>query len=309
MMMRRIIYGSALLMCSVNMTAQTSTLPGDVDGDRKLTKRDITILSDIISGKTTTVNSTAADFNKDGKVSIKDLTLLIDAILHPTTGECNGHTWVDLGLSVKWATCNVGANSPEEYGSYFAWGETTAKTSFSWSSYLYSIGGKMTTYSDCGTTKDPLRNYVTPTPISIAATPYDAAKANWEGAWRMPTEENQTELRKNCYWEWTDNYKGTRTAGYIVYKAKAERDKGKYSYNNPFLSASYTTSDIHIFLPAAGCYNASKIEGTDIIGRYWSASPTSSTQDAYTLHFDEGIIYRIAYFRGVNGFSIRPVIE
>ena len=88
----------------------------------------------------------------------------------PTNTE-NGHEYVDLGLSVKWATCNVGATKPEEYGDYFAWGETQPKD-----------------YYDNKTTLD----------LSD-----DAARANWGGSWRMPTKAEQDELRNNCTWTWT----------------------------------------------------------------------------------------------------------
>lgn len=93
----------------------------------------------------------------------------------------NDHEWVDLGLSVKWATCNVGASSPEEYGDYYAWGETTTKSSY------YESNSK--TYGhDMG---------------SIASNPsYDAARANRGGNWRMPTEEEMLELINRCTWTW-----------------------------------------------------------------------------------------------------------
>ena len=97
----------------------------------------------------------------------------------PELDKENGHAYVDLGLSVKWATCNVGANSPEGYGDYFAWGEITPKTTHSSSNYSYS--GNPTVL--------PLGN--------------DAAHANWGGSWRMPTYAEWTELRTECTWKWT----------------------------------------------------------------------------------------------------------
>lgn len=306
MMMRRIIYGSALLMFSVNVTAQTSTLPGDVDGNRRLTKDDVTILADVLSGTTTNyANPPAADFDNDGKVSIKDLILLIDALLHPTTGESNGHTWVDLGLSVKWATCNVGANSPSENGGYYAWGETETKSSYTWNPYL----GKITSKNDCGTYKDPLKGYVYPNETSIASTQYDVAHTEWGGTWRMPTFEEQSELCKDCYWEWTNNYNGTMKAGYIVYKVKNEEDRGKSSYGYTAPIASYTLSDTHIFLPASGYRSGTSPYNIGYEGRYWSANPTNgSTADAFTLNFDPSLILWLSYYRN-NGFSVRAVIE
>ena len=99
-----------------------------------------------------------------------------------TTGVIKGHEWVDLGLSVKWATCNVGANSPEEYGDYFAWGETSPKDT-------YTKENSKTAGKNIG---------------DISGSPeYDAATANWGGSWRMPTEAEFRELVIKCTWTWT----------------------------------------------------------------------------------------------------------
>ena len=98
------------------------------------------------------------------------------------TGKHEGHKYVDLGLSVKWATCNVGANSPEEFGQYFAWGETTTKAEYT--------DENSTTYGK------------TMNDISGNAQ-YDAATANWGGNWRMPTYDELYELINYCTWTWT----------------------------------------------------------------------------------------------------------
>lgn len=100
---------------------------------------------------------------------------------------------VDLGLSVKWATFNVGASRPERYGCYYAWGETEEKDSYSEENYLYYSNGS---YADIGS--------------NIAGTQYDVAHVKWGGAWRMPTSDEQYELIWNCDWEWTtiDGVKG-----------------------------------------------------------------------------------------------------
>ncbi len=100
----------------------------------------------------------------------------------PTTGTINGHEWVDLGLSVKWATKNVGASSPSDYGDYFAWGETTTKSSY--------------TERDCKTWGKNMSD------IS-GNSQYDAARANWGSSWRLPTMVECIELSKECTWEWT----------------------------------------------------------------------------------------------------------
>ena len=100
-----------------------------------------------------------------------------------TTGTHNGYSWVDLGLSVKWATCNVGANSPEDYGDYYAWGETSTKGSY--------------TENTCSTWEQNIGN--------IAGTSRDVAHVKWGGNWRMPTKAEFDELlnENNCTWTGT----------------------------------------------------------------------------------------------------------
>lgn len=111
--------------------------------------------------------------------------LFVSAI--PTTGMANGHEWVDLGLSVKWATCNIGAKDPTDKGKFFAWGETEAKNFYSEDTYkLKSFWGG---YKKIGN--------------NIAGTKYDAAAVQWGGLWRMPTKEEMQELIDSCSWEWT----------------------------------------------------------------------------------------------------------
>ena len=97
------------------------------------------------------------------------------------TGTIEGHGYVDLGLSVKWATQNVGADSPSDYGDYFAWGETRPKSRYDWDNY--KIVGKTSISPTCG---------------------HDTARENWGGTWRMPTEAEFEELcnRNNCKWTW-----------------------------------------------------------------------------------------------------------
>ena len=97
------------------------------------------------------------------------------------SGSINGHDYVDLGLSVKWATCNVGASSPEAYGSYFAWGEISSKSSYNKDNSR--THGNSTYDSDIGGRKE-----------------LDAARANWGGSWRLPTQAEVQELIDKCDW-------------------------------------------------------------------------------------------------------------
>lgn len=119
----------------------------------------------------------------------------------------NGHEWVDLGLSVKWATCNVGAKTAEEYGNYYAWGETKPKDEYS---------------SDNSVTYNQSISDFSGNPQ------YDAATANWGGDWRMPTEAEMDELESKCTWEWIKQngvrgYKVTGPNGNFIFLPAAGR--------------------------------------------------------------------------------------
>ncbi len=137
---------------------------------------------------------------------------------------------VDLGLpsGTKWASCNVGATSPEDYGNYYAWGEITTK-------YVYNVESSKTlgmSMFDISGNKD-----------------YDAATANWGKRWRMPTKEEFDELRNNCTWTWItqNNVKGYKVtskkngnsiflpaAGYCLGRGtNGEGLRGYYSSSTP----------------------------------------------------------------------------
>ncbi len=102
-------------------------------------------------------------------------------IMETNNGVINGHEYVDLGLSVKWATCNIGAEKPSDFGHYFAWGETTTKST-------YDFNNSVTYGKDMG---------------GIAGDPtYDDARASWGGTWRLPTKQEIEELISKCKREW-----------------------------------------------------------------------------------------------------------
>ena len=119
----------------------------------------------------------------------------------------NNYEYVDLGLpsGLKWAAYNVGASSPEEYGGYYAWGETEEKESYYEEDYLYYNNGS---YTNIGS--------------DISGTQYDVAHVKWGGGWRMPTTEEQDELCNNCTWQWTalndvNGYKVTGPNGNCIF--------------------------------------------------------------------------------------------
>lgn len=132
---------------------------------------------------------------------------------------------IDLGLSVYWASCNLGAESPEEYGNYYAWGETRPKSDYEEKNYSY-YDNNIKQYIDIGE--------------DIAGTEYDAATANWGSDWRMPTKEQMRELVDNCTWEWTqingiNGYKITGTNGNSIFLPAAGFNNISISKNEQLL--------------------------------------------------------------------------
>ena len=163
----------------------------------------------------------------------------------------NGYEYVDLGLPsrLKWATKNVGATKPEEYGEYFAWGETEPKTDYSWSTYKWCNGSY-----DTQTKYNTNASYGTVDSKKVLDPEDDAAHVNWGGSWRMPTMAEWKELSDNCTWTWTDNYNGTGVKGRIV------------TSNMP----GYT--DRSIFLPSAGSRCDTYFSAAGSYGYYLSSS-------------------------------------
>ena len=179
---------------------------------------------------------------------------------------------IDLGLSVKWASCNVGAESPEDYGSYFAWGETGEKSSYTESTSV--------TY---GLSIDELESRGIIDANGNLTAAYDAAATNWGGSWRMPTKAEQDELCNNCTWSWT-----------------TQNGVNGYRVTGPNSNS--------IFLPAAGFRYYTSLSNEGSGGDYWSATPYSNSYRAYGLYFDSDDYYWSSYER-YNGFVVRPVSE
>lgn len=195
-------------------------------------------------------------------------------------GKENNHEYVDLGLSVKWATCNVGASKPEEYGDYFAWGETSPKTIYEWSNYKYCKGSATTLTKYCVDIKfGTLDNK---TVLDLAD---DAAHVNWGSDWRMPTKAEQDELRNNCTWTWTTQ---NGVMGCLVTSKKNSNS---------------------IFLPASGYRGSSSLYFVGSGGYYWSSSLRSSRSDgACDLFFDSDDV-DWGNFTRACGLSVRPVCK
>ena len=194
-----------------NITVTSAKCSGEVTSDGNST---VTVLGHCWS---TTPNPTIEDDRTEGSGLVSYTSTMTD-LEHNTTyyvrayatnefgtayGEevsfttvernANGYEYIDLGLSVKWATCNVGATLPEEYGDYFAWGEITTKAEYTGSNSMTNVSMN-----------------------DIAGNAqYDAATANWGGTWRMPTSNELNELRTKCTWTWTtqNGVKGYKVTG------------------------------------------------------------------------------------------------
>ena len=194
------------------------------------------------------------------------------------SGEYGGHEAVHLGLSVKWATCNVGASSPEGTGDFYAWGETEPKSNYSWTTYQLCNGSstsltKYNTKTDYGTVDNK-------TQLELSG---DAARATLGGNWRMPTEADWTELRDNCTWTWTTQN------GVNGYRVASKKNSNS------------------IFLPAAGFRSESTLGGAGGGGNYWSSTLyTNKPSTAYYVRFNQSDVGWYCTDR-YYGLSVRPV--
>ena len=217
--------------------------------------------------------------NKVGTAYSEELVFTTESVLSEPTGTENGYGYVDLGLSVKWATMNVGANNPEEYGDYFAWGETEPKDSYYWTTYKYSNGSETTlTKYNTSTMAGTVDNKTT---LELSD---DAAYINWDGNWRMPSEAEWEELRKQCTWTWT-----TKNG------VKGHKVTSKINDNN-------------IFLPASGRHFVDALTGVGVDGNYWSntLNVASPCEAMYVLFISNGAS-SFGSDRYV-GHSVRPVL-
>ena len=209
--------------------------------------------------------------NGAGTVRSNDITLTCIAccgrgvITEETPmGIARGHIYVDLGLSVRWATCNVGTNSPQKGGTYFAWAETSPKITYT--------PGNSTSWHMEGT-KEIAGNDT-----------LDAARANWGGSWRLPTETEAQELIDDCTWEWTDlkGQAGCRVTG---------------------------PSGLSIFLPACGLKEEESLSSVGEFGGYWTSSALIKGV-AFAIAIDRSPFrVQLPSASRYVGYTVRPVCE
>ena len=234
----------------------------------------------------TSSDAAVAMVDQNGKVTaLSKGTATIQATANDGSGVCASCSVrvcridmpiaVDLGLSVKWASFNLGASMPEEYGLYYAWGETEPKSDYSWATYKW-----------CNGSKTSLTKYNIVDNKKVLDADDDVAHVKLGGGWRMPTDAEWTELRNNCTWTWTSNYNETGVAGRIV---------------------TSTKNGASIFLPAAGRRDGTGLVNFGSVGNYWSSSSLSEGS-AINVGFYNNSVWSNGLGRN-EGFSVRPVSD
>ena len=228
-----------------------------MNNDGEVNIADVNCLTDVIVGGNNTYEG-RADVNADGEVTIADINSVINIILGDATPTTPTHDpeYVDLGLpsGTLWATCNIGANNPEEYGDFFAWGETVPKDYYGSITYKWCNGEyNMTKYC----TESPDGTLEVKTELDSED---DAAYVNWGPQWRTPTMEQINELIETCTWT-------TTTLNGV---------------NGRLVTGPNGNS---IFLPAPGSYYSERPSEMGEFGIYWSRTLKSNYM-AYGLIFD-----------------------
>ena len=267
----------AIVACGLSVFANVK---GDVNCDGYVTAADITELYNCLLNNDMTYYNTV-DVNGDGNITAADVTFIYDILLG--NYQPAEHEWVDLGLpsGTLWATMNVGANSPEEYGDYFAWGETTPKDVYNWSTYKWCMGSSKTLTKYC-TKSDYGYNGFVDNKTELDPED-DAATANWGPEWCMPSVEQIQELVNNCTIQWT-------------------------TMNG--VNGRLFTSNINgasLFLPAAGYRYEGQLYNAGQYSSYWSRTLyVENPNGAYTLYFTLDYVGWYNYGRH-SGRSVRAV--
>ena len=198
-------------------------------------------------------------------------------------GSGGDHAYVDLGLpsGLLWATCNLGADNPEDYGDYFAWGETQPKDTYSWSTYQYCMGSSSTMTKYCNKSSYGYNGFTDN--LTTLLPEDDAATANWGSDWRMPTKEEWQELYQNTTHTWTT----------------------QNGVNGRLFTASNGNS---LFLPAAGNRGGDELYSAGSLGLYWSGSlDTGYPYNAWYFFFNSDVTFVDTDGGRSYGQSVRAV--
>ena len=249
---------------------------GDVNDDGEVNIADVNAVIAVILGSG---NSTSADVNGDGEITVADVNVLIDIILNGDVQPEPEPDYVDLGLpsGTLWATRNVGAANPEDYGDYFAWGETAPKETYTWSNYTLCDGSEwsMTKYEPTAFWR---HDELELEPID------DAADNNWDVSWCMPSEGQVMELINSCSWQFTQ----------------------KNGVNGSLVTGPNGNT---IFLPATGYRSNSSLSRAGTSGYYWSSTVKYNEEKyAFYLTCYSNTANCMAYYPGRSaGLTVRPV--
>lgn len=240
-------------------------------------------------GQSCTVNATANDgyqfvnWTENGCVVSTNANYTFSVTDNRTLVAHFDHAYVDLGLpsGTLWATCNIGANAPEDYGDYFAWGETETKDTYNWSTYKWCNGNYNQLTKYC--TSSSFGNNGFTDDLSVLLPEDDAATANWGGDWRIPTREEWDEFQNNTTSTWT-------------------------TQNGVYGRLFTATNGGSLFLPAAGCRGDNSLFYDGMEGRYWSSLlVTSNPYGVWYLDFQPGYCYVGFHSYRYSGFPVRPV--
>ena len=269
--------GNGHIPDEIRISRNGSGVKGDVNGDGEVTIADVNAVVSVILGHSA---NGKADVNGDDEVTIADVNAVIRIILNPATAA--GHEYVDLGLpsGTLWATCNVGANSPEQYGDYFAWGETAPKEVYTWTTYKWCNGTNNTLTKYCTNSSCGYNGFVD---NKTELEPSDDAACAYYPDGCMPSVEQIQELCDCCTWQWTE----------------------MNGVNGQLVTGPNGAT---MFLPAAGYRYDNQLKNVGSSCYYWSRTifPNYPYYYAFRLYFtselvDWGIISRM------YGFPVRAV--
>ena len=298
-----------------------------VQGDRPVSVSKVVLSQDVLElqrGETTTLTATVFPENascravtwkssdesiatvspsgvvtavSNGTVTITCTTVNVGYSASCTVSVSGPPEAVYLGLSVKWASFNLGALKPEEYGDYYAWGETEPhyisldpliwkegkEAGYEWASYKWCMGSGNSLTKYCGTSSYGDNGFVDGK--MVLAPEDDAAHVNLGENWRIPTDAEWSELRSRCTWEWTT-------------------ENGVNGFKVTSINGN------SIFLPAAGVISGTRVSSGGSGGTYWSSTlPPDYPNFAGMLSFYDGDIENVSGLERYIGFSIRPVYD
>lgn len=238
---------------------------------------DLVSLIEVLNGRKEIKVNNISDVDGDREVNIKDVDAIVAELLKGDGSDCD---YVDLGLpsGTLWAKMNVGAQSADEYGTYYSWGETKGAREEDPSNehnYIFNSGRNYMknyvlwdTYKWCsGSDVNTLTKYNTLSSAGVVDNKTtldledDAAYVNMGEEWRLPTLEEYEELYKNCHWEWAYTYNDKSIQGYVAYKKKNANSDGS--------APKYSLSDPHIFFPAGGSFYSNHSKYAEGIRGYY----------------------------------------